>query len=96
MSVRPVPKELLPWAADVLACNASDLSVASVAGDASNRHYYRLFAGAALQPTFERAVALVALQQGNAFFALGILAVASKATEAFGKYIVDRIHGFFP
>ncbi|MEH6569641.1 MAG: phosphotransferase, partial [Halioglobus sp.] len=47
MSVRPVPREIVPWAAGLLGCKASELSLETVAGDASSRHYYRLSTGAA-------------------------------------------------
>ncbi len=42
---RPVPDDLLPWACAALGLEPEGLSLAPVAGDASNRRYFRLRAG---------------------------------------------------
>jgi aminoglycoside/choline kinase family phosphotransferase len=90
MSARPVPRELLPWAADVLACNASDLSVESVAGDASNRHYYRLSAGSV---TYVLAHAPPETEKNEEFAAIAAI-LANAGVRVPHLYAIDLIRGF--
>ena len=69
MSSRPVPAELLPWALSALGvCNHGqepDLSV--IAGDASNRRYFRLLLGAR---NYVLAEAPPATEKNEAFLAV--------------------------
>jgi aminoglycoside/choline kinase family phosphotransferase len=90
MSARPVPKELLPWAADVLACHASGLSVESVAGDASNRHYYRLSVGAV---TYVLAHAPPETEKNEEFAAIAAI-LATAGVRVPYLFAIDLIRGF--
>jgi len=69
VSSRPVPAELLPWALSALGvCNHGqepDLSV--IAGDASNRRYFRLLLGAR---NYVLAEAPPATEKNEAFLAV--------------------------
>ncbi len=79
MASRPIPNDLLPWAIDVLpmSVEAGQCSFSVVAGDASNRRYFRLDTGVS---TYIVAEAPPATEKNEAFVAVrNILADAGVA-----------------
>lgn len=90
MSDRPVPRELVPWAAAALGCQPLDLSLESVAGDASSRHYFRLSRGAA---TYVLAHAPPETEKNEEFATIG--AILEQAGVRVPKiFAIDLIRGF--
>jgi len=93
MASRPIPDDLLPWAIDALPVSASpgQCALALVAGDASNRRYFRLDTGAG---TYIVAEAPPATEKNEAFVAVrNVLADAGVAVP--GIIAVNFERGYF-
>ena len=92
MSTRPAPEALLPWALSALEVSASEQAPAMtmVAGDASNRRYFRLTLAAG---TYILAEAPPATEKNEAFLATReLLAGAGVAVPA--VYAADLARGY--